>query len=441
MAPKRPAEEADAAAGSASEGSDAEASAEAARGHGSSPSPSKTPPPANPNPKSTAAPPSAVAPASGAGSDSGAASDSEGGARREAASPRSTGNPNRPRSIEVNSDSEDSALPVASDAYADQAAASAGAGADSDDGNASPLPPSRPSRAEAAAIKPISSRPMDPPPRRSAGGSEPRAKRPRSAAVASSAEHSKRPSRVWSQADELIILRGLITYRGKRGMLPGSTQDIGKLHSYIRSQLSGKVSITQLSDKVRRLKQKYQLLATRAKTGREEFPTPHDHNIYQLAKKVWGTMSSAGEGGGSGYDNADAGESEEEQYGRESDDDMESGRDNRHRKNQRSMPVTMANGNGTGIAAVNATVRGRGEFEKGKDVYPYLWETVEELSSQHPSGAVFKKAFELLEGSKAQVMEEKLRKFRLTEMRQQLRRMDLMKDTLSMVLDALEMAD
>ncbi|BAF25246.1 Os09g0451700, partial [Oryza sativa Japonica Group] len=128
-----------------------------------------------------------------------------------------------------------------------------------------------------------------------------------------SAEHSKRPSRVWSQADELVILRGLITYRTKRGVLPGSTQDIGKLHSYIRGQLSAKVSTTQLSDKVRRLKQKYQMLATRAKTGKEVFPTPHDHNIYQLAKKVWGTMSTAGEGGGSGYDNADAGESEEEQ--------------------------------------------------------------------------------------------------------------------------------
>ncbi|KAF0898738.1 hypothetical protein E2562_009344 [Oryza meyeriana var. granulata] len=441
MAPKRPAEEAAAAAGSPSEGSDAEAEAEAARGHGSSPSPSKTPPPANPNPKSSAAaPPSAAGPASGAGSDYGAASDSDadsrgGASRREAASPRAR-DPSMPRSVDVNSDSENSALPVASDAYADPTAV-----ADSDEGNASPLPPPRPSRAEAAAIKPISSRPMDPPPRRSAGASEPRAKRPRSAAVASSAELLKRPSRVWSQADELVILRGLITYRAKRGVLPGSTQDIDKLHSYIRSQLSVKVSTTQLSDKVRRLKQKYQLLATRAKTGREDFPTPHDHNIYELAKKVWGTMSTAGDGGGSGYDNAEGGESEDERYGRESDDDLESGRDNRHRKNQRSMPVTMANANGIGIGAVNATVRGRSEFEKGKDVYPYLWETVEELSSQHPSGAVFKKAFELLEGSKAQVMEEKLRKFRLTEMRQQLHRMDLMKDTLSMVLDALEMAD
>uniref|UniRef100_A0A0D9XED4 Glabrous enhancer-binding protein-like DBD domain-containing protein n=1 Tax=Leersia perrieri TaxID=77586 RepID=A0A0D9XED4_9ORYZ len=356
MAPKRPADEA-AAAGSGSDTSDAEA--DAARGHASSPSPSKTPPHANPNPKSAAAaaPPSAAGPESPAGSDSDSDADAaRGGARMEVDHPRP-----RSRSLDANSDSEDSALPVAYDDYADPAA-SAGAGADSDDGNASPLPPPRPSHAEAAAIKPISSRPMDPP-RRSTGGasSEPRAKRPRSAA----AEHSKRPSRVWSQADELVILRGLITFRTKRGVLPCSTQDIDKLYGYIRGQLSATVSVTQLSDKVRRLKQKYQLLAT----------------------------------------------------------------------------LTMANGNGTGVTAVNASVRGRGEFEKGKDVYPYLWETVEELSSQHPSGAVFKKAFELLEGSKAQVVEEKLRKFRLTEMRQQLRRMDLMKETLTMVLDALEMAD
>nr|ACR37439.1 unknown [Zea mays] len=35
-------------------------------------------------------------------------------------------------------------------------------------------------------------------------------------------------------------------------------------------------------------------------------------------------------------------------------------------------------------------------------------------------------------------MEEKLRKFRLTEIRHQLRRMELMKETVKMVLDALE---
>jgi hypothetical protein len=104
----------------------------------------------------------------------------------------------------------------------------------------------------------------------------------------------------------------------------------------------------------------------------------------------------------------------------------------------------MTNGNGIRLGAVNSNAnggRGKTEFERGKDAFPYLWETVEELSKEHPSGAAFKKAFEVLEGSRAHAMEEKLRKFRLTEIKQQLRRMDLMKDTVRMVLDALERAD
>jgi hypothetical protein len=71
-------------------------------------------------------------------------------------------------------------------------------------------------------------------------------------------------------------------------------------------------------------------------------------------------------------------------------------------------------------------------------MYPYLWEAVEELSKEHPSGPIFRKAFGVLEKSKARAVEEKLRKFRMSEIRQQLQRMDLMKDTVGMVLDALE---
>ncbi|XP_020169455.1 uncharacterized protein [Aegilops tauschii subsp. strangulata] len=490
MAPKRSAAT---AWGSPSDASDAEGDA----GHGrrdrddppSDTDPSKTPPP-NPNPKSSAAAPSSTpsvaADSTAAGSDSGGTYDSDAEAHRRpapkpaASSPKPGGKPRarspginsdsynsedsdaeadrrlaapkaapsspkpggkpRARSPGINSDSEDSAAPVASDADLDPAA-----GADSEDDNVSPLRSARRPRAEASIIKPISSRPMDSPPRGSASASEPRVKRPRSAAIsAPSPDPLKRPSRLWSHGDELLILRGLATYRAKSGVLPGSTNDIGKLHSHIRAQLSVRVSTTQLSDKVRRLKQKYQLLATRAKNGREqELHTPHDRSIYEHAKKVWGLVGSGGgDGGGSGYENYGGGDSDELQYSGDSDDDMESQRDDRyHIKNRKVRPITAANGNGIGLGAVNANGRGKSGLEKGKDAYPYLWETVEELSKEHPSGAAFKKAFEVLEGSKARAIEEKLRRFRLTEIRQQLRRMDLMKETVRMVLDALESAD
>jgi hypothetical protein len=196
---------------------------------------------------------------------------------------------------------------------------------------------------------------------------------------------------------------------------------------------------------VRRLKQKYQLLATRAKNGRDqELHTPHDRSIYDHAKKVWGTRGTSNDD----YDIAAAGDGDSEELpatenSDEDDDGMDSGRDDRYRiKNRKLMPIAMANGHSIRRAPpIPPNGRTKTEFEKGKDAYPYLWETVEELAREHPSGAAFRKAFEVLEGSKAQVMEDKLRKFRLTEIRQQLRRMDLMKDTVRMVLDALERAD
>ncbi|NP_001144670.1 GLABROUS1 enhancer-binding protein-like [Zea mays] len=437
MAPKRPA----AASGSASEASDAEADA----GHHqpSSPSPSKTPPPPNPNPKSTAAgPTSAAEDSTAAGSGSEAAYDSDADHRtapRNAASPSSKPRSTRPRS-RSRSRSPDAASysdGVASDADADPAAVD---GADSaDDGNASPLAPPRPSRAEAAAVKPISSRPMDPPRRSMVPSfSEQRSKRPRSVAVPSSVEHLKRPTRLWSLHDEIVILRGLATYRAKRGVLPGSTYDISKLHGRIRSELSVKVTTTQLGDKVRRLKQKYNLLASRGKSGRDpDLPSQHEQSVYEIGKKVWGgSANGGGSTGGDGYEIG--GDSEEEHEFRESDEDVENGRDERARKNRRVMPIAMANGNGAGLGAVKANSRGKFDTEKGKDAYPYLWETVEDLSKEHPNGVAFKKAFESIEGPKARGMEEKLRKFRLTEIRHQLRRMELMKETVKMVLDALE---
>ncbi|KAG0544758.1 hypothetical protein BDA96_02G304200, partial [Sorghum bicolor] len=399
--------------GSASEASDAEA--DAAHHQPSSPSPSKTPPP-NPNPKSAAAgPTSAAEDSTAAGSDSEAAYDSDADHRpapRKAAAAAASSPSRKPRSPRPRSRSRSPDAASYSDVAASDADPTAGDSADDD--NASPL----------ALRPPRPSRPMDPPRRSMVPSfSEPRPKRPRSAAVPSSVEQLKRPSRLWSLRDEIVILRGLATYRAKRGVLPGSMYDISKLHGHIQSELSVKVTPTQLSDKVRRLKQKYNLLS-----------------VYEIGKKVWGTTANGGGStGGDGYEIGGGGDDSEEDHEiAESDDDVESGRDERPRKNRRVMPIAMANGNGAGFGAMNANSRGKFDIEKGKDAYPYLWETVEDLSKEHPNGVAFKKAFELIEGPKARGMEEKLRKFRLTEIRHQLRRMELMKETVKMVLDALE---
>jgi hypothetical protein len=141
-------------------------------------------------------------------------------------------------------------------------------------------------------------------------------------------------------------------------------------------------------------------------------------------------------------DTEDAEESNEEQEIEESDEDMENGWELRDRTTKKPKALTYENGNGNAIVTVDRASYGDGSgrdcAEKGKQMYPYLWEAVEELSKEHPSGPIFRKAFGVLEKSKARAVEEKLRKFRMSEIRQQLQRMDLMKDTVGMVLDALE---
>jgi hypothetical protein len=246
---------------------------------------------------------------------------------------------------------------------------------------------------------------------------------------------------VWSPKDEITILRSLISYRSKKGALPASTQETGKLHSQIRGQLTAEASTTQLCDKVRRLKHKFRLLVARTKDGQDpELPTVHECDVYELSKMVWGADAA----GRAAYGNYWFGDSDEEQKSGESDEerDMDGGWDGSDRRaNRRLKAITVSNGTANTMTIGHCNRGGKGAVGKGNGMYPYLWEAVQELSEEQPSGTAFRKAFDVLEDSRALAMEERLEKFKLSEIRQHLRRMDLMKETVKMVLDALEGAN
>lgn len=124
--------------------------------------------------------------------------------------------------------------------------------AQSDPSDSRPTPPpQRPARGVDPSIKPIKSLPMDviagpakpvavvPPP------SQPRSKRPKVSSSTSSASASAGRSggkkRLWSAEDELTVVRGLLSYRAKKGVLPGSAQEMEVFHRLIRGSLSIKV--------------------------------------------------------------------------------------------------------------------------------------------------------------------------------------------------------
>lgn len=97
--------------------------------------------------------------------------------------------------------------------------------------------------------------------------------------------------RLWSEDDEIAILKGMIDYRSKKKADP--VADLSAFHEFIKKSLHVDVSKSQLQDKIRRLKKKYENNAGKEKKGKERtFSKPHEQKGYELSKKIWGKEKS-----------------------------------------------------------------------------------------------------------------------------------------------------
>ncbi|KAA8526470.1 hypothetical protein F0562_008327 [Nyssa sinensis] len=91
-------------------------------------------------------------------------------------------------------------------------------------------------------------------------------------------------NRLWSEDDEIAILKGMIDFKSKKGADPYA--DMGAFHDFLKKSLHVDVSKNQLTDKIRRLKKKYQ---NNAEKGEDPvFSKPHEHKSFELSKMIWG---------------------------------------------------------------------------------------------------------------------------------------------------------
>lgn len=99
--------------------------------------------------------------------------------------------------------------------------------------------------------------------------------------------------RLWSEDDEIAILKGMIDYKTeKNGENP--IMDMGAFHEFIKKSLHVDVTRAQLVDKVRRLKKKYVNNAEKEKDGKERsFSKSHEQKGYELSKLIWGCCSES----------------------------------------------------------------------------------------------------------------------------------------------------
>ncbi|XP_047324668.1 STOREKEEPER protein-like [Impatiens glandulifera] len=94
--------------------------------------------------------------------------------------------------------------------------------------------------------------------------------------------------RLWSESDICTLLKGLVEYAEEKGIHPVSADKNG-FHNYIKDSLDVEVTISQMFEKIRRLKKKYETNLMKGRNGVDKkFSTAHDLEVYELSAGVWG---------------------------------------------------------------------------------------------------------------------------------------------------------
>ncbi|KAK3163586.1 hypothetical protein QOZ80_1AG0005620 [Eleusine coracana subsp. coracana] len=113
--------------------------------------------------------------------------------------------------------------------------------------------------------------------------------------------------RLWTDEEELLILRGFLDFTARRGTTFASHQyDTGPFYEEIRRRLSFEFTKSQLIEKLRRLKKKYRVCAARmaAQGAAFAFRSAHEGAIYDVARHIW-RPAVRRDGNGAGGDASD----------------------------------------------------------------------------------------------------------------------------------------
>jgi hypothetical protein len=123
-----------------------------------------------------------------------------------------------------------------------------------------------------------------------------------SAGASATTDDSRRLfQRLWTDEEELLILRGFLDFTARRGTTFASHQyDTGPFYEEIRRRLSFEFTKSQLIEKLRRLKKKYRVCAARVAAQGDAFAfrSVHEGAIYDVARHIWRPAFRRGEGGG-----------------------------------------------------------------------------------------------------------------------------------------------
>ncbi|KAJ6724605.1 hypothetical protein OIU85_022515 [Salix viminalis] len=93
--------------------------------------------------------------------------------------------------------------------------------------------------------------------------------------------------RLWTEDDEISLLQGMIDFVAENGVDP--SKDTSAFLDFIKQSVHFDVSISQLKDKISRLKKKFENNVKGKKGENKVFSKLHDQKGFDLSKYIWGS--------------------------------------------------------------------------------------------------------------------------------------------------------
>ncbi|GJN10897.1 hypothetical protein PR202_ga29039 [Eleusine coracana subsp. coracana] len=115
--------------------------------------------------------------------------------------------------------------------------------------------------------------------------------------------------RLWTEEDEIVILRGFAEFTAARGTAFASHQyDTDPFYEDMRRRLQLDFSKSQLVEKLRRLKRKYRNCISRLRDSGDAFSfrSPHEQAIFEIARNIWRPANKHGRDPSADSDDEDA---------------------------------------------------------------------------------------------------------------------------------------
>ncbi|XP_055816902.1 probable transcription factor At3g04930 [Solanum dulcamara] len=122
-------------------------------------------------------------------------------------------------------------------------------------------------------------------------------------------ESRKLFQRLWTDEDEIELLRGFLEYTTQRGLNNSSQQhhyDTTAFYDQIKSKFQLDFNKNQLVEKLRRLKKKYRTVMSKMGSGKDfVFKSAHDQVTFEISHKIWssngGSYVRSSPGGSVGF--------------------------------------------------------------------------------------------------------------------------------------------